>query len=114
MEPVDEVKQAEAKLRKAEAELEKAQADEKAAINDVEKAVEELKEAEHRHHGEGLVRIYIDREVYESPSPTTGEALYELAHIAEHRELFCEVGGDHEDHEVPRDATVIHLKEDDQ
>src|ERR1035438_7286738 len=68
MEPVDEVKQAEAKLRKAEAELEKAQADEKAVINDVEKAVEELKEAEHRHHGEGLVRIYIDREVYESPS----------------------------------------------
>ena len=110
MEPVDEVKQAEANLKEAEAELEKAQDNEKAALKHVEKAAEELKEAENRHHSEDLVRIYIDREVYESPNPTTGEALYELAHIAEHRELFCEVGGDHEDHEVPRDTTVIHLK----
>jgi len=39
---------------------------------------------------EGLVRIHIDREVYESPNPTAGEALYEPAHIAEHRELFRE------------------------
>src|SRR5208282_1540608 len=58
-----------------------------------------------------LVRIHIDREVYESPNPTTGEALYELAHIAAHRELFREVGGDHEDPEVPREATVIRLKQ---
>jgi hypothetical protein len=60
-----------------------------------------------------LVRIHIDREIYESPNPTTGEALYELAHIAPHRELFREVGGDHEDPEVPREATVIRLKQDD-
>ncbi|MGO8935524.1 MAG: multiubiquitin domain-containing protein [Terracidiphilus sp.] len=60
-----------------------------------------------------LVRIYIDREVYESPNPTTGEALYELGHIAAHRELFREVGGDLEDPVVPRDATVIRLKQDD-
>lgn len=59
------------------------------------------------------VRIHIDREVYESPNPTTGEALYHLGHIAHHRELFQEAGGDHEDHVVPRNATVIHLKQDD-
>ena len=61
----------------------------------------------HRGH---MVRIHIDREAYESRNPTTGAALYELAHIAHHRELFQEVGGDHEDREVLRDATVIHLK----
>jgi len=60
-----------------------------------------------------LVRIHIDREAYESPSPTTGEALYELAHIPTHRELFREVGGDHEDPLVARDTTVIRLKQDD-
>jgi hypothetical protein len=60
-----------------------------------------------------LVRIHIDREVYESRNPTTGEALYELAHVPAHRELFREVGGDHEDTVVPRDASVIHLKTDD-
>jgi len=58
------------------------------------------------------VRIHIDREPYVSPSPTMGEALYELAHIAKHRELFREAGGDHEDQLMPRDATVIHLKQD--
>jgi len=60
-----------------------------------------------------LVRIHIDREAYESPSPTTGEALYEIAHIPAHRELFREVGGDHEDPLVPRDTAAIRLKQDD-
>jgi hypothetical protein len=59
-----------------------------------------------------LVRIHIDREPYESPNPTTGEALYVLGHVAHHRELFQEVGGDHEDELVPRDASPIHLKGD--
>src|SRR3546814_8096959 len=60
-----------------------------------------------------LVPIHIDREVFESPNPTTGEALYELAHVLKNRELFREVSGDHEDELVPRDETVIHLKKDD-
>jgi len=60
-----------------------------------------------------VARIHIDREIYESPNPTTGGALYELAHIAHHCELFREASGDHEDRVVPRDATVIHLKHDD-
>lgn len=57
-------------------------------------------------------RIHIDREVYESPNPTTGVALYELAAIPKHRDLFREVGGDLEDDLVPRDETVVRLKED--
>lgn len=58
-----------------------------------------------------LVRIHIDREAYESPNPTTGEALYALAHVPSHRELFREVGGDKEDELIPRDAEKVHLKE---
>ncbi|MFG1343183.1 multiubiquitin domain-containing protein [Xanthobacter autotrophicus] len=60
-----------------------------------------------------LVRIHIDREDFESPDPTTGKALYALARIPNHRELFREVRGDHEDESVPRDDTVIDLKKDD-
>ena len=60
-----------------------------------------------------LVRIHIDREAFESPDLTTGEALYELAQIAKHREIFLEVSGDHEDTPIPRDGTVIHMKKDD-
>jgi Multiubiquitin len=58
------------------------------------------------------VRIHIDREAYESPNPTTGEALYELGQVAMHRELFREVGGDKEDEFIPRDAEKVHLNED--
>jgi Multiubiquitin len=67
---------------------------------------------ENSHRTGHVVRIHIDRETYDSHNPTTGEALYELAHIPRHRELFQEVGGDHEDRAVPRDGTVIHLKQD--
>jgi hypothetical protein len=63
-------------------------------------------------HNAHEVRIHIDREPYRSPTPTTGKALYELAKIGEHRELFREVHRDHEDAVVPRDSTEIHLKED--
>lgn len=60
-----------------------------------------------------LVRIHIDREVFESPDPTTGEALYKLAHVPKNRELFREMSGDHEDEFVPRDETKIDLRKDD-
>jgi hypothetical protein len=59
-----------------------------------------------------LVRIHIDREAYESPNPTTGHALYTLANVPAHRELFREVGGDREDELIPRDGEKLHLKED--
>jgi len=59
-----------------------------------------------------MVRVHIDREPYETETPTTGIALYELANIEPHFELFREVGGDDEDDPVPRDHTPIRLKED--
>lgn len=58
------------------------------------------------------VRIHIDRVVYESPNPTTGAALYELASIPKHRDLFREEGSDQEDELIPRDEAVVELKED--
>lgn len=58
------------------------------------------------------VRIQIDREPYESPQPTTGEALYALGEIGLEDELFREVGGDQPDQLVPRDHSELHLKQD--
>lgn len=58
------------------------------------------------------VRIHINREPYESPNPTTGIALYKLADIGEHQELFREVDGDQEEPPIPRDETEIRLRED--
>lgn len=55
------------------------------------------------------VRVQIDRQGHDSPNPTTGEALYRLGHVAEHRELFREASGAAEDELIPRDGTVIHL-----
>jgi hypothetical protein len=60
-----------------------------------------------------LVRIHIDREAFESPNSTTGQALYHLAQVPPHRELFREVDGNHEDDLVPRDDTPIRVTEDD-
>lgn len=58
---------------------------------------------------ESKVRIHIDREAYETRSPTTGEALYHLGEIGHDEELFREVDGGLEDVLVPRDAEPIHL-----
>ena len=58
------------------------------------------------------VRIHIDRETYESPNPTSGEALYELGHVAAHRDLFREVGGDEEDMLIERTAVDVRLTPD--
>ena len=58
------------------------------------------------------VRIHIDREPYQSPNPTTGEALYILGNIPGHQKLYREVGGDEEDQPVSRDGTHVHLTKD--
>lgn len=63
--------------------------------------------------GKHEVRIHIDRQPYQSPTPTTGEALYNLADIGKHKELFKEATGDHEDKPVARDHTELHLHQDD-
>lgn len=62
-------------------------------------------------HGPG-VRVHIDEEPFTSPNPTTGSALYALGRVAEGLELFKEVDGNREDTAVPKDATELHLKED--
>ncbi len=59
-----------------------------------------------------LVRIHINREIYESPDPTTGEALYALADIPKHEKVYREVEGNEQDERIPRDETTIHLTED--
>lgn len=67
-----------------------------------------MENREHNHN----VRIHIDQRPYESPNPTTGEALYRLAQIQEGFELFREVRGNKEDPALPDDAEPIHLRED--
>ena len=59
-----------------------------------------------------LVRIHINREPYQSPSTTTGAALYSLAGIEHHQELFREVDGDEEDQPIASDATELKLDQD--
>ena len=58
------------------------------------------------------VRIHIDQRPYESPNPTTGEALYKLGQIQPGYDLFREVKGDKEDSVVENDDEPIHLRED--
>lgn len=72
-----------------------------------------------RHHenhsgGDSLhrVRIHIDREPYETVTPTTGAALYELAGIGPHLELFREASGDNEDELIARNDVLVHLTAD--
>ena len=60
------------------------------------------------------VRIHIDREPYESANPTTGSALYHLARINGHRDLFRETEGNQEDQLIPKDETTIRLQQDEQ
>jgi hypothetical protein len=62
----------------------------------------------HKHE----VRIHVDQKPYESPNPTTGEALYKLGHVQHSFDLFREVRGDKEDSIVENDAEPIHLRED--
>jgi hypothetical protein len=58
------------------------------------------------------VRVHIDQHAYESPNPTAGSALYELAHVQADFVLLKEVEGDREDELVPRDGQEMHVHED--
>jgi hypothetical protein len=58
------------------------------------------------------VRIHIDQKRYESPNPTTGEALYRLGYVNPGLKLYREVKGDREDQAVEHGPEVVHLKED--
>jgi len=65
-------------------------------------------EIEHKHR----VRIHIDQKPYESPNPTTGEALYVLGHVKVGLELYREVTGDKEDRPLENGPEIVQLKED--
>ena len=57
-----------------------------------------------------VVRIHIDKQVYESPTPTTGAALYLLAHVPPELQIF-DGGHRHEGSApIPNDATPVELK----
>src|SRR5271166_2764374 len=58
------------------------------------------------------VRIHIDQNPYESPNPTTGEALYILGEVPVGLELYREVTDDKEDQPVENGPDTVHLKED--
>jgi len=63
---------------------------------------------EHKHN----VEIFIDQKRYESPTPTTGAALYVLGQVAAGLELYREVSGDKEDPPIENGPETVHLKED--
>ena len=58
------------------------------------------------------IRIHIDQRQFESPTPTTGEALYKLGNVAQGLVLYREVTGDHEDKIIADGPEPVHLKED--
>lgn len=63
-------------------------------------------------HPKHQTRIHIDQKAYESPNPTPGVELYDLAQVHGNHVLYREVSGDHEDELVRIDAVEIHLTED--
>jgi len=69
---------------------------------------EKQPEGERKHR----VRIHVDQKPYESPNPTTGEALYKLGNIQPGVEIYREVSGDREDRPIPDGPESVHLKED--
>jgi hypothetical protein len=57
-----------------------------------------------------VVRIHIDKQFYESPTPTTGAALYVLAHIPAGLQLFKEEYGHDQELPIADDGSSIELK----
>lgn len=72
-------------------------------------AKEDRQVGEPRNADAQRLRIHIDSKSYKSPSPTPGQALYELANIPEGRALYRDREDDQEDTPIPRDGTVIQL-----
>lgn len=62
--------------------------------------------------GSSSTRIHIDRRPYESPNPTTGADLHELAHIPLGHDLFRVVRGNSEDELVAKSRDAVHLTPD--
>jgi len=56
-----------------------------------------------------IVRIHIDKQHYESPTPTTGAALYALARVQAGLQLFKEGHGHDEESPIASDGTPVEL-----
>jgi hypothetical protein len=63
-------------------------------------------DVKHQH----VVQIRIDQQLFESPTPTTGAALYRLAHVASDLLLFKETQGHHEDSQITNDGVTVELQ----
>jgi hypothetical protein len=81
---------------------------ESAKENEMDNAIQH----EHGHHNK--VAILIDKKHYESPDPTTGDALYLLGGIPTDYDLWLEVHGQGDDKLIPRNDIKIDLKPGDQ
>ena len=57
------------------------------------------------------VKIHIDQTLYESPTPTTGEALYTLGHVADGLDLFRVANGKQEDEPIENGSEAVQLKD---
>lgn len=74
----------------------------------------------HVHEGDGdtqrgadrRVRIHIDRHPYDSPNPTTGEALYRLGNVPHNHTLYREVQGNAEDEAVSNNNHAVRVRQD--
>ena len=56
-----------------------------------------------------MMRVRINREYYDAPAEISGLALYDLAEVGEHEDLFREVTGEGDDELIKRDAAIIRL-----
>lgn len=57
-----------------------------------------------------VVRIRVDEQLYESVAPTTGAALYALAHIPAGQQLVKEHDGDEDDAPIANDGVTLPLQ----
>ncbi|MBK9132438.1 MAG: multiubiquitin domain-containing protein [Gammaproteobacteria bacterium] len=57
-----------------------------------------------------VAHIHIDKRLYESPTPTTGAALYVLAHVPAVLQLFKEEHEHNDDSPIANDGTTVVLK----
>jgi len=62
-------------------------------------------------HQQRTVKIYIDRVEKESPTPTTGAALYALGSVPDNYVLFREVQGRQDDELIPKTDAPVRLTE---
>ena len=70
-------------------------------------------EEEKGHGHQKPVNIIIDRKHLQSPTPTTGTALYELGKVKAGYTLYREVPGPRDDEPIPNDSTEIQLHDGD-